>query len=60
MHAPATPPQPEPPRPYYLIPPNGGKPKECNNQWQALIEGYLTYGMTKFRVLTEEEFLLQP
>lgn len=58
MHAVLTPPpKNEPQPPYYLMDLNGGKPKEFPDQWQALMYGYLNYGMAKFRVLTEAEML---
>lgn len=60
MHAVASPPKPAPPSPYYLQDLKGGPAKEYASQWQALMDGYLTYGMAKFRVLTEAEMLLQP
>lgn len=61
MHAPLTkPPTPEPPPPYYLQDLKGGPAKEYPDQWTALMDGYLTYGMANFRVLTEAEMLLQP
>ncbi len=54
------PPKPEPEPPYYLQDLKGGPVKEYPDRWKALMAGYLAYGMAKFRVMSEEEYLTQP
>lgn len=60
MHTTAKPPKTPPPAPYYVKPLNGGPTEEFATQWDALRYAYCKYGMAKFRLMTEAEYLTQP